>query len=916
MARNAHLTKTWTDNQTVAIDTRDRDVCVAAGAGSGKTGVLVERFLRIVRDSVNSALPENLRAGVGDILVITFTEKATKEMKGRIVEELMAAGLREQRRELETAYISTIHGFCSRVLKENPFEAGVDPEFTVLDETEGRRMLHGAFESVIEQAYAVNDEEITELVASAQDERVFGSDLRDPLAALEASIITVLNRIRGAGWRQEELSNALLGGGEAIASRLMRPVLDVVNTTIREIAAARDALAELRTGVLGAMEAVRRDVIARADELEELGEGARWERTASTLGCIQEIVKAATRGARARAYAGENEVAAQQLLARIQASAEAAKNLYQLTVEREEQADLLCYRFIRLVSATWDVYNGSKRREGVLDNEDLQSEAVHLLKSSPGALRRYRRKFHYLMVDEFQDTNPLQKELIDLIHPPDQAGLPPEQRSNLFVVGDVQQSIYGFRNADSTLFQEMERAFHANDRGRHVSLADNFRARPELLRFVNYLFEQVWRGAGTPFTPLTPGARHTEKPGPSIEFLVTRDTGRPQYVATEARALARRIKQVVERREIRITDCAHPRFGKPVKYSDIAILMRGLTDIEKYERIFGEEGVPYFVVGGGRGYYARTEIRDIMNVLTVIDTPLDDIALAATLRSPMVGLDTGTLYALARFAQKDGKQIPLYSAIPGFVREGDAPESERLALDRFRSVMDDLRRDEDRFTVGRLLDRILSETRYDAKLLVRPSGRRRLANVRKLLQMASAASRGNLRGVADFIRRLREIEKISDREGDAPTEEEASEVVRIMTIHKAKGLEFPVVFLADLGRSLTYPENALFVCDPKTLALGCKLADYQTAAYRSIAEDKKRAEREEANRLLYVALTRAREHLVLCGATQARARETWATMVFGHMAVTQPEQPETRIGPGGIAMRLTPMAALTGGVDG
>jgi ATP-dependent helicase/nuclease subunit A len=871
--------------------------------------VLVERFLRIVRESLAEALPQEQRAGVGEILVITFTEKATKEMKRRIVEELTAAGLREQRREVETAYISTIHGFCSRLLKENPFEAGVDPEFTVLDETEARRLLHGAFEAVVEQAFAIEDGEITELVASAQDERVFGSDLRDPLSALEASVKSALDRIRGAGIRQEELAGLLLDERRKVEDRLKGPVVARINHVVREIEACRESLSMLRTGVMGALEAVRRDVLARSESLDELGEGATWERIAATVGAIQEVVKAALRGSRARSQASESEMAAQQALARIQAAAEAARELYNLTVDREEEADVLCRRFLRLVSATWDAYNEAKRREGALDNEDLQSEAVHLLKTAPGVLRRYRRRFRYLMVDEFQDTNPLQMELIDLLHPASGPDVP----NRLFVVGDVQQSIYGFRNADAALFQKLERDFRSDGRGRHVTLADNFRARPELLQFVNYLFEQIWRGAPTPFTPLTPGAKHAPKRAPSVEFLVTRDTGRPHYIATEARALARRIRRMVERQQIRITDCGHPRFGQPVGYSDIAILMRGLTDIERYEKVFLEEGVPYFVVGGGRGYYARAEVRDIMNVLTVIDTPLDDLALVATLRSPMAGLDTGTLYALARFAQEDGKRVPIYPRIPDFVASGEAPAEERAALGRFHETMEKLRAGEDRGPVGRLLERILAETRYDAKLLARPAGRRRLANVRKLLQMASASS---TRGVGDFVRRLREIEKLSDREGDAPTEEEASDVVRILTIHKAKGLEFPVVFVADLGRALGFNESALFVCDPRSLAVGCKLNDYQTAAYRTVVEERKRREREEANRLLYVALTRAREHLVLCGATQSRNRDTWASMVFGHMAVTQPDRPQTRIGPGGIATYTTPMEALTGGTEG
>jgi ATP-dependent helicase/nuclease subunit A len=277
----------------------------------------------------------------------------------------------------------------------------------------------------------------------------------------------------------------------------------------------------------------------------------------------------------------------------------------------------------------------------------------------------------------------------------------------------------------------------------------------------------------------------------------------------------------------------------------------------------------------------------------------------------MVGLDTDTLYLLSRQARGLGPEqtsAPLYPAIPQLIESGHLPAAEAAALDAFYRLMERLRRQEDRMPLGYLLEQILVETQYDAKLLVRRNGRRRLANVRKLVQMAGAAS---AYGVGDFIRQLREIEKISEREGDAPTEEEHADVVRIMTVHRAKGLEFPVVFLGDMGRNTAWGDTALFQCDPETLALGCKLGDYSSAAYRTISDARHRRESEEANRLLYVALTRAREHLVLCGPTHARSRDAWSSVVFGHMGITLPQGAgETRIGPGGIAMTVSSMSAF------
>jgi ATP-dependent helicase/nuclease subunit A len=910
------LPKTWTDDQKRAICTLDRDVCVAAGAGSGKTGVLVERFVQIIRDGL---------AGVGEVVVITFTEKATKEMKGRIVQALLAAGLREQRREVETAYISTIHGFCSRLLKENPFDAGVDPQFRVLDETEAARLFNAAFEGVIERAFADEDEDVIELVCAVQDERLFGTDISDPLAAVRSAVDATIKRLRGAGRRPAEAWEQYQAGEAAVSAAGRNLAVGMLRSVLEEVARLRAELGALRGGVVGALELARRDVIERAERLPEAAQITRWEELVATMAGLKELGQAAMKGARARANVSPEDMRVQELLARIKAAVAEADALQQLAADREALSDTLCYRFWGLVARSWSAYQEVKWSQGVLDNDDLQSEAVQLLETCPGVLRRYRRRFRYLMVDEFQDTNALQKRLLGLLHgtaegekgrdgegettPQHPNTLTPVPPNNLFIVGDVQQSIYAFRNADPSIFRGMERDFRRSGSGAHVTLAANFRSRPDILQCVNTLFGQMWRDAETPFTPLDAAAPYSEKAGPSIEFLLGRDMGRALYIEAEADALARRIRQIVDERELTITDRGHPDFGQPVGYRHIAVLLRVLTAIETYETAFIRHGLPYFVVGGGRGYYARREIRDVMNVLAVLDTPLDDVALAAVLRSPMVGVEVNTLYALALHARRaaGNKSAPLYPAIHGLLESGGLPEDEAERLRGFFTLMEELRRKEDRLPVGHLLEIILERTQYDARLLVRPNGRRRLANVRKLLQMANASA---THGVADFVRRLREIEKISEREGDAPTEEEASDVVKLMTIHKAKGLEFPVVFVADMARTLGHREDSLFVCDPKRLVVGCRVGEYKSAAYRAVTETRKAADLEESTRLLYVALTRAREHLVMCGSTQGRQRgENWAQMTFPHLGVTMPDGPEVRVGPGGLQMRLTPMAS-------
>ncbi len=953
----------FTENQQQAITTDNSDICVAAGAGSGKTGVLVERFVRLILDSKKGALPPGQCTRVDQILVITFTEKATREMKTRIVDTLNRLEMAEERRQVETAYISTIHGFCSRLLQENPFEAGVDPQFSVLDEIQSRRLLRQSIEQSIADAYENHRTEIIELVAAAQNTRVYGESASNPLASIGASIESALGKLRGAGLSLTDIQHHHQRGAEATAAHSREPVWSFLNPLLGEIGAAVEGMQAFRLGVLGTTKIA-------CDALEEQWQNIRQEIHSGrrdnlpvATAALEAIHKTVSRN-RPRHNDVSQEISLIQLFQRVKIACDTAKDLFGIVAEREEVAGAQGHRMWGLIAAVWERYEAAKREHGALDSDDLQAEGVRLLETAPSVRHRYQRHFRHLMVDEFQDTNALQMRLIDLLHNHNElnqkghnegfeAGLEsgdkaPNSSSNLlFVVGDVQQSIYGFRNADATLFHELERQFREEKRGEHVQLAANFRSRPEILQTVATVFRQVWREETTPFVPLTCGAEFDSKSTPSLEILITQDLKHWDYRAIEPRALAARIKQLVTEQELTITSCRDKNRGEPIRFRDIAILMKQFTDVQKYEEAFAREGVPCFVVGGGRGYFARHEIRDLLNVLTVLETPLDDVALAAALRSPIVGATVETLYRLTlqaeHNAQKAADKItdktsektnssrsegsanggkaeggkaseqtkppgrtrrePLYTAIPALLKSGLLPPEEARKLTQFLEIMDDLRAKEDRLPVGHLLERLIAHTHYDARLLCRPGGRRRLANVRKLLQMANAEP---ILGVHEFIRRLRDLEKLSDREGDAPTEEEAADVVRILTIHGAKGLEFPVVFVADLSRRLLHSESGLFVCDAQRLALGTRLGGEPNVVYKAIERMSHDKDRKEAARLLYVAMTRAREHIVLCG-NVGRSRDfNWADNLFGILGVLDaPPEPEIRTLTGGIVAQVT-----------
>lgn len=903
------LAREYTSEQKQAIETLDSDVVVAAGAGSGKTGVLVERFVRIVTHTLSQELPPSQQAGVENILVITFTEKATKEMKKRIVTELNRHRLVNERRQVETAYISTIHGFCSRLLQENPFEAGVDPEFRVLDEKQARQLLRQAFDHVAAHAYAQGDAEIVALLEAGQNERQYGGDSSEPLQALAEGVEAVLNKLRGAGRSRRELEKRWYAGLEATLAASEHPVWTLLSPVQTELKAVRETLEAALPHALGTTRLLLEPLLTAARSAEYAREGL--EETLTTL----EAAHKALTNQRPRLGATRQEMELAQICGRLKSLCDGIQTLFVHTAGKEEESTRLGYHLWGLALAVWAAYDEAKAARGVLDNDDLQAEGVRLLETSSTVRDRYRRQFRHLMVDEFQDTNALQMRLLELLHAPASIKETSVSRNFLFVVGDVQQSIYAFRSADPALFRALERRYRENGVGTHVQLAANFRSRPEILQVVAKVFGEAWRQEETPFVPLTQGAAFDPKPQPSLELLLTEGVYRRDYVTLEAEALAARIERLVEDRELTLTAQTDPRCGEPVAYRDIAVLFRALTDIQKYEEAFARRGLPCFVVGGGRGYYARPEIRDLVNVLTVLDTPMNDVALAATLRSPFVGVAMDTLTRLTQLAHlKNEEKTPadrksdgaLYPALYRLHADPAFPAVEAAKLTQFVKILDRLREQGDRLPVGHLLERLISQTLYDARLLCRPNGRRRLANVRKLLQMANSDSTMSIR---DFIYRVRDMERLTAREGDAPTEEEAADVVRFLTIHSAKGLEFPVVVLADLSRNLVMPERGLFVCEPQRFAIGVKLGGEPSLAYRAIAQKREEADRKEYDRLLYVAMTRAREHLILSGNLGRNRGVTWANSLFTTLGVLEvPPEPTVQALRGGLTARVASLA--------
>ena len=809
-----------TPEQREAVERRDGSVFVSAGAGSGKTRVLVERFVAaVVEDGIE----------VDRLLAITFTERAAAEMRSRVRERLLGLGERERARQAEGAAIATIHGFCSGLLHSNALVAGLDPEFTVLDQAAAGRLVLDAFDQALE---AFLDEargtDALDLAAS------YGTD------KLRAMVVTVHDRLRSLGRRPD-----------------LPPIEPPRDTGQRE-RFLRAAAAAQRELAPHAGEGVTVDrALTRLEQCEEV--------LASADPDPAELAKLAVKGGTTRAL----------LTPAFQELAEAHAGYLAYCDGRRASADhgLLA----RLLALFGDRYAELKEARSGLDFEDLQLRARDLLASRPEVAGAVRARFEQVMVDEFQDTNQLQNEIVDLV-----------SQGNLFAVGDADQAIYGFRHADVALFRARREVAEAGGRAR--SLRTSFRARPEVLAAVNSVFETVWAGGGYEPLRAAPAASPTRpRVEPAVELLLV-DGDRARWEdalgaeapfgetlaaltpwrAAEARLLARRISEL-----------AGP--GRPFAYGDVAVLFRAGTEMSAYERAIAELGIPTYAHGGG-GWWDAHQVLDLRAYLAALANPRDELALVMVLASPLVGASLGTIACIRLRAKALGRGL-WWALEQAFLPEGDGSggvadalaEPERERIEAFTTRFAAERRRAPRLSLEALIDRAVTDSGYDLRVLAMPAGDRRLANVRKLMRLARLFEADQGRDVRRFIDHLDERRLLGGREGEAPVEGEAREpAVRLMTIHAAKGLEFPVVCVADLGRApMGDSGSGLEISEDGRL--GLRLASLSGDTRDSLdMQELKREQRaradEEEKRIFHVAMTRAREHLVLSGAVDA---EKW-----------------------------------------
>jgi len=856
--------ETLTPEQQQAVETLDADLLVSASAGTGKTRVLTRRFSYIV---------ERKRAGVDEILTLTFTDKAAHEMKGRIAQRFRDIGREDARRQVETAYISSIHSFCARLLRENAIAAGVDPYFTQLDEPQAAIIQRRVFADLIRQAYTANDPAVIGFVSE------FGAD------NLREMLFSLYGRLRSLGMAPQDLIVSTPPDLAAAA---------------QQACAAVDAAAALQ-GSTAAIRGLLDDLRAALPRIEALLAVREFD-----WSCYEAVNDFARICRGNVGSAGEKPVvaAAKQALQGFAAAL--------LSHHAANQA-----RALRdLLAAFHTAYGEAKDEEGQLDFDDLLSKARDLFGTpthpTPTALR-YRDRFQFFLMDEFQDTNRLQMSV----------ALPILQPQASFTVGDAKQSIYRFLYADVDVFLEREKRI-ADRGGIRMQLTENFRSHPQLLSFTNAFFRELWADDDMQFGELSPGKAFGEREGPRIEvFVIAGADNTRDRREQEAQMIARRICEITGANGGAPMMLTEEGKEHPAGFKDIFVLSRATSDIQIYEDALHEYNVPYYTVSG-RGFYKTQEVRDLSSLLAAIENPSHDIALAVVLRSPLVGVSDEALYWLGapqEHVERDedssepqgtGRVAHRLERVESLTQVSPQ-DRERLIV--FRDLFHRLRQTAADRSIADLLDEAIRGTDYDLKVLCQRNGRRRYANVEKLREVALAFQERSSFSLREFLDYLESLQQLAERETEAATEAEEADVVRLMTVHAAKGLEAPIVIVADLARRQNQRAESAVLSANGELAVKVHnpLSDESIAPpdHVRLSEAASAAEFGEFKRLFYVACTRAKEHLILSGCTVGESAEpsetdsetgdvpdkafghlkTWGEWVTGFLGITRAPKP-------------------------
>lgn len=868
----------WTPDQQKVIDLRKCNILVSAAAGSGKTAVLVERIINIITDKSHPV-------DIDRLLIVTFTNAAATEMRERIgeaIEKALEANagdehLQRQQTLLHNAQITTIDSFCLYVVRNHFYEIDMEPNFRIGDSGELELLREDVIKEVLETHYAQEEELFSEFMEGY----AFGrSD-----AGVVEMILKLYDFSRSYPWPAkwlkdcrrcydvtslEELNNAVWM--EAVLKNMRQILRDVCRTTELALELAGEA-----DGPNIYCDALEQDL----ELYEALAELRSFTEFYDALGNIHYARLASSRG-----YNGSTEKLERVKRLREDAK-EAVKKLIQqycfmspeLMVAQMKKTAPMVETLITLVEEFAEAYSAEKKKKNIVDFHDVEHMALEILvEEETGAAKKtaeeFRDIFEEIMIDEYQDSNYLQEAILTAVSRQER------DENNIFMVGDVKQSIYRFRLARPELFMEKYDSYTIeNSKEQRIDLHQNFRSRREVLDAVNDIFYRIMgkdlgNVAYDDLAALYPGASYPEVENAKAELLLLdnndellEDTEYTDKKVLEAKLVASRIKELL--RGYKVTDKKTKEL-RNARYSDIVILQRSLSGWgEEFVQVLNDEGIPAHAVSR-TGYFSTIEVQTVLSMLRILDNPRQDIPLAGVLRSPMAGLTEEELAKLRLYQ----KEKSFHESVLALCKQFDEVKPQEPELEKlwcFYQKYTALRSKVADTPIHEMVELVLKETGYGRYVAAMQSGEQRRANIDMLLEKAIAYEKTSYKGLFHFVRYIDELQKYEVDFGEADLVGENEDVVRIMSIHKSKGLEFPIVFVSGLGKKINKQDSQNKMVLHSEYGIGLDAMDGKrrvkspTILKKIIAKQVDLESLGEELRVLYVAFTRAKEKLILTG---------------------------------------------------
>lgn len=866
----------WTSEQKKVIDLRDRDILVSAAAGSGKTAVLVERI-------VNRICVDNPPVDIDRMLVVTFTKAAAAEMRERVSRAIDSLkeqkpddeNLQRQSTLVHNALITTIDSFCLFVVQNNFAQLNLDPDFRIGDQAELKLMLKDALAQVFEDNYAREDNEaFINLIDT------YSKGRND--SAVRQMVEDIYYKAGSSSWPRKWMNSLLRlydikSAKQLEDSEIIKEIVDysrvLLEEAVQELTMAKD-LASATPGL-------EKYALTLSEDI------ALFDGMADVTGYVgmQEFLNKISFGRIAviRKFDGD-----EKKKERVKSMRDAAKKTVdgikqkyfgmstKLMYEQLERQRPFVKELIRLSLEFYDAMENVKTRKRVFDFSDIEHFALRILVDEQTlepteTAREFSKHFEEIMIDEYQDSNQVQEDILRAISR-ERQGV-----GNMFMVGDVKQSIYRFRMARPELFMEKYNTYTSDDsEHQRIDLHKNFRSRNEVLDFTNDIFYKImaadlgnvqydddaalYPGASYPKKTMRPELLLVDYKDEELSEIIEDEDG--DKVQIEALLIANRIRSLMENGMV--TDKKTGQL-RAVQYRDIVILSRSVaTWGNTVAAVLKDCDIPAHVESN-TGYFSSYEIQVILSMLRILDNPLQDIPMAAVIASPIVGMDDEEL-AQIRSAFKG---VSFAQAALSAMAGEDGYEDEKLKA--FALVFERLRGAVADTPIHELLYMMLDETGFYRYASAMPAGKRRRQNIDMLIEMAAAYEKTSYKGLFHFVRYIDIQQKYEIDYGEADTAGENDDVVRIMTIHKSKGLEFPVVFVSGLGKGFNTQDTKSDLVIHEKLGLGLveKTKSPRTKRPSLIRNEiESRIKREnlgEELRVLYVALTRAKEKIILTG---------------------------------------------------